>query len=81
VVVQHQGLSTGTLVLLLHKLLQPSDVTSLGRIVLPKVCIVRTHPFSLSTAEEKCAWFFPTTIHVTLETLAHVTHNIPILYV
>ncbi|CAN5976067.1 unnamed protein product [Sphagnum jensenii] len=30
------GPSTGTLVLLLHKLLQPSDVTSLGRIVLPK---------------------------------------------
>ncbi|CAM6008922.1 unnamed protein product [Sphagnum balticum] len=33
---KQQGLSTGTLVLLLHKLLQPSDVTSLGRIVLPK---------------------------------------------
>ncbi len=57
-VVQQQGLSTGTLVLLLHKLLQPSDVTSLGRIVLPKVCIVKTHPFSLSTAEEKMCLVF-----------------------
>jgi len=33
---KQQGPSTGTLVLLLHKLLQPSDVSSLGRIVLPK---------------------------------------------
>lgn len=81
-VVQQQGLSTGTLVLLLHKLLQPSDVTSLGRIVLPKVCIVKTHPFSLSIQQKrKCASFFPTTIHVTLEALAHVTHKIPIICV
>jgi hypothetical protein len=58
VVVQQQGLSTGALVLLLHKLLQPSDVTSLGRIVLPKVCIVKTHPFSLSTAEETMCLVF-----------------------
>lgn len=36
-----QGTGTGTLVMLLHKLLRPSDVSSLGRIVLPKVCIVR----------------------------------------
>jgi hypothetical protein len=35
-----QGTGTGTLVMLLHKLLRPSDVSSLGRIVLPKVCIV-----------------------------------------